>query len=143
MHALTDAEHAECEQHVREMVDGWKAGEGAETAVEMVAKINAYRATFASTYEKPIPPAWTLRAPGSAPRASGRPSRRRTVQRRGTTRTSSRGSPRSSDDPPEPDDLAASVEAAVARHRAAAAFSGMNAIGDFIDAELACLREAA
>ena len=162
--ALSDAKAAECEQRVREKVDAWKAGEGTESAVEMVAKINAYRATFAETYGKPIPPAtvekairlhghrglhamhiaaeWTLRPVRSVPRSCARPSRRRTVRRRQTSRTARAGPSRStgagdSDPPPHPElDHAAAIEAVVQRSRQIAAECDMAWIGDLVFAEL-------
>jgi hypothetical protein len=148
------------------MVDGWKAGEGSCSAVEMVARIHAYRAAFGARYGKPIPPEtveqairlhghrglgalhvaaeWTLaRAPGSALRSSARPSRRRTVRRRQTARTP-RGSPVPlPGDDDEPHDVAASTEAVVARHRAVAEFSGMAPIADLVMEKLDVARARA
>jgi hypothetical protein len=134
---VTDAKYAECEQHVRAKVDAWKAGEGEESAVEMVAKINAYRSTFVETFGKPLPPQTVAHAPRPAPRSFTRPSRRRTVRRRQTSR-SSRGSPArqsgGDDPPPHPEDLAA-------RSRAVAAATGFAWVGDLAFQRLYLARE--
>lgn len=101
------------------------------------------RRPIADSLFGPMRPVRSLRMTHTAVR------QRRSGERRPRRRTTSntRGSPVPLSDgdepPPDPDDLAASVEAVVARHRAVAAECGMSWIGDLVRAELDRLEEIA